>query len=347
VTGGAVYVGFDSGQIFKYEGGSFTPLETPFGAHVNALTFSGAVLCAGLNDGSVFTYDTGTTGPFIPRGVPAAGSEVKSLAVQSGVVYAGASNGHVYRALDDWKDQGSSPYDGGAPVNALAVSPESNVLYGGTGSGRLFRRASEVYEDHGRPGDVGGMTSVAFDKRLYAAQGDHLYEFTSPGHYDVMGTPGSSINDIDANSGAVFMGLDNGHFYTYNADPDHPGVFQDKGAPASPSAVKSVVESSGLSYAGLEDGRLMDGNDMVGEPLASLPGASPSIKDMTYKESGSGAQRGLYIAGTETGSVRSPSALSCGIPRTPSSTRGPTATAYGAATTQRGSHPSGPPWVGV
>jgi hypothetical protein len=299
VTGGAVYVGFDSGQIFKYEGGSFTPLETPFGAHVNALTFSGAVLCAGLNDGSVFTYDTGTTGPFIPRGVPAAGSEVKSLAVQSGVVYAGASNGHVYRALDDWKDQGSSPYDGGAPVNALAVSPESNVLYGGTGSGRLFRRASEVYEDHGRPGDVGGMTSVAFDKRLYAAQGDHLYEFTSPGHYDVMGTPGSSINDIDANSGAVFMGLDNGHFYTYNADPDHPGVFQDKGAPASPSAVKSVVESSGLSYAGLEDGRLMDGNDMVGEPLASLPGASPSIKDMTYKESGSGAQRGLYIAGQD------------------------------------------------
>ncbi|MHB8894336.1 MAG: hypothetical protein ACYC99_04045, partial [Candidatus Geothermincolia bacterium] len=300
VVGGSLYAGLGNGNVYAYAGASFAPFGVPDGSAVNGLAASGTVLYAGLNDGKVYSYDTAGPGPFADRGTLGGASPVKALSVCAGVVFAGADDGHLYSGLDSWSDEGAPPNAGGAPVNALAVS-SSSILYGGTGlaegtTGRLFRRAVDVYEEHGRPSGSGDLTSIAvLYKTLYVSRGDHLYTFTSPGNYDDLGapSPGNTIREIDTYSSVVYLGMDNGHLYSYNS-PSYPEAFHDEGGPSVPSPVESVVaRSSSTVYVGLSDGRLLSGSDMGGTPLATL---AASIGDMSYKEGATGAAAGLYIA---------------------------------------------------
>jgi len=312
---GTLYAATADGKLSKYSGGAFSDLGTPAAVQIDSLVTSGTDLYIGYDDGTVRSYDTSGPGPFTLLCTLPGGTAVSALAVRAGVsyFYAGAADGHVYLYDGSVHDEGMPANSSGAPVNTLAVA-DDNVMYGGTGSeaagstGRLFRFAAGVFEDFDRPTAANNddLKSVAFAiKTLYLARGDRLYSFTAPGQFKDYQSPdpGVAINDIDAKMGAVFLGLQNGHLYSYNSS-GHQDAFYDEGVPTSPSPVTSVVvhtygdnNSNTAIYVGLEDGRLMDGTAMTGLPLATLPGATPSIKDMCYKDSGTGAPGGLYIAG--------------------------------------------------
>jgi hypothetical protein len=307
VVAGTVYLGTGDGKLFKYEGGAFAELGSATG-QINALAADGNVLYAGYEAGNVYSCDVTVPGSFASFcTVPAA---VRALAVRSGL-YAGASNGHVYLCTGGGaSDQGLPANSGGKPVNTLGTA--GSVLYGGTGSaeagstGRLFRMTDD-HEAFGRPTDANNddITSLAFDtKTLYLARGAHLYSFVGPepGDFHDYGEVPGVIDDIDAKTGSVFLGLDNGHLYSYNMKV-HPGAFYDEGVNQGESPVASVVVrsigddmASSVVYVGLADGRLMDGAAMAGAALATLPGASP-IKDMCYKDGSGGVPSGLYITG--------------------------------------------------
>jgi len=294
--GGDVYIGLDSGHVFKYSGGVFSDLDDS-GAQVNALSADGATLIVGGNDGRVRTYDTTGAGPFVDRGGVAGASPVKSLAVKSSVVFAGCQDGHVYSGLDVWTDQGVPPNTAGAPVNALAVTSE-NVMYGGTGAdgatGRLIRYGPGAYENYDRPAGSGDANAMVFTgKTLYMTRGTHLLSMTAPGNYVDHGESDvpSVINAMDAQTGFVLLGREDGHLYSFNA-PEHEGSFYDEGAPASPSPVTSVVAwALGSTYVGLRDGRVMS-RDMT----TVLTDVHAAINAMCYNNSSTGAPRGLYIA---------------------------------------------------
>ncbi len=307
-AGGSLFAGLANGHVYEYSGGLFSDIGSPDGSPVNALLVSGATLYAGLESGSVCSYDTGAPGPFALRGAPAGGTAVLALAENSGVVYAGSVDGHLYSGPDAWVDEGAPANSGGAPIDALAVS-SGGVLYGGTGEGdagsygRLFRCAPGAFEDFDRPPGSGDLSGVAFYGRvLYAARGERLYKFASPGTYEDLGapSPGRAIRDIEARSGTVYAALDDGSCWAYAAwEPDPEPEWRCLGTADPPSRANRVVhpvwdpEHPVPLCVGLEDGRLLKGNDMSGPELASI--GSP-IRDIFYKSEEAGAPAGLYIA---------------------------------------------------
>jgi hypothetical protein len=262
-SGDLIYAGTDSGAyLFTANGGRWTAANTGLVMAVNTIIAWGGNIYAGTNAGAYYTPATGRTN-WNPVRMTMTGSDIYALVAKDTELFAGVSEGFIFRSSDDGESWVST--SNGLPandeINALAVS--DSFLFAAVWGGGIYRSSDDgatwVLQDKPDSATINGQVNTVYanGRNVYTGTTNYFYYSSDNGESWHSNNGVRDVEGITIHDGRLYV-ANGSNIYRLMDDSVH---WETENSGIKNIYIHMLYSYNGDIYAGTTDGIFRSSDD--------------------------------------------------------------------------------------